>query len=50
MSPLFGIFDFFLFFKFLKILKNNKTMLRYKGGMSVIGTQTSSKHMEHTDA
>jgi hypothetical protein len=41
---------FFVFFKFLTSLKKNKRMLRYKGGTSVTGKKTSSKHMEHTDA
>jgi hypothetical protein len=41
---------FFVFFKFLTRLKNNKRLLHYKGGTSVVGKQTSSKHMEHTDA
>jgi hypothetical protein len=49
MFPIFGIFDIFVFFKFLTSLKKNKRMLRYKGGTSVVGKQTSSKHMEHID-
>jgi hypothetical protein len=50
-SPLFGFyFYFFVFFNFLKSLKKNKTMLRYKGGMSVARKHTSSRRKEHTKA
>jgi hypothetical protein len=44
------IFLPFSIFVFLTSLKNNKMLLRYKGGMSVTRKKIGSKSMEHTDA
>jgi hypothetical protein len=48
--PSFWNIYFFVFFTYLMILKKNKIMLRYKGGTSFMGNQTSSKRKEHIDA
>jgi hypothetical protein len=41
--PLFGVYLFYLSFSIiLEILKNNKRMLRYKGGRSVADIQVPS--------
>jgi hypothetical protein len=41
-SSFWGIFDFF-FCSFLSILKNNKRILRYKGGMRIANIQAVAK-------